>query len=87
MGMFKVGDMVRVRKDLNSNNIYGGVNFVSEMLEYRGKVFKIESKLGHLDNVYYLKDGRRWTWSDEMLEKVKLKKITFEKYKKGEEYV
>jgi len=61
---FKVGDRVRIRKDLFSNHDYGGVNFIFLMEEYRGHRATITFKRGksYLIDI----DNGRWNWSAEM---------------------
>ena len=65
---FKVGDKVRIRKDLKSRERYNEISFTVEMEEYRGKVAKI-TKI--IFNNYKLDiDDEEWFWSDNMLEHV-----------------
>ena len=61
---FKVGDRVRVRKDLEYDNFYGGVRVNDEMVNNKGKVLTI---IG-IDNRTYLVEGSTWFWTDEMFE-------------------
>lgn len=61
---FKVGDRVRVRKDLEYGNFYGGVRVNDEMVNNKGKVLTI---IG-IDNRTYLVEGSTWFWTDEMFE-------------------
>lgn len=65
---FKVGDKVRIRKDLKSMERYNGISFTVEMEEYRGKVAKI-TKIS-FDNYELDIDDGEWFWSDNMLEHV-----------------
>lgn len=73
---FKVGDRVRVRKDLKYNNFYGGVRVNDEMVNNKGKILTI---IG-IDNGAYLMEGSQWFWTDEMFES---KEYTYEDLKKS----
>ena len=58
---YKVGDIVKVRSDLNTIK---GV--ISEMLEFRGKIVHIEEAF---EKDYFIyEDPEKWYWTDEMLE-------------------
>lgn len=81
MAKFKVGDKVRVKKDLKVGNSYYMEDkeskwvFIEEMLKYEGKVTEIE-KIDRVlgDYCYFIKaDNGSWKWTDEMLELVKEK--------------
>ena len=67
MGKFKVGDKVKVRDDLKVGRDYGGITFLRDMKDLRGKELTIDyiSQQGN----YILKEGRFY-YSEEMLEKV-----------------
>ena len=73
---FKIGDRVRVRKDLKCNNFYGGVRVNDEMVNNKGKILTI---IG-IDNGTYLMEGSTWFWADEMFES---KEYTYEDLKKS----
>ena len=73
---FKVGDRVRVRKDLKYSNFYGGVRVNDEMVNNKGKILTI---IG-IDNGAYLMEGSQWFWTDEMFES---KEYTYEDLKKS----
>lgn len=73
---FKIGDRVRVKKDLKYNNFYGGVRVNEEMVNNKGKILTI---IG-IDNGAYLVEGSQWFWADEMFEK---KEYTYEDLKKS----
>lgn len=65
---YKVGDKVRVRKELIPETDFGGVYFGINMREYKGKeaiVKKVGAIAYHLDI-----DGEIYWWTDEMLEPV-----------------
>jgi hypothetical protein len=61
---YKVGDKVRVRKDLEAGRLYGTNTFVEEMAEYSGKVVTIKYLLISGYNI----GNSPYTWTDEMLE-------------------
>ena len=61
---YKVGDKVRVRKDLVPGNEYGGVCYVEYMDKFKGK----ECVITDMDGIAY-QIGEFW-WTDEMLEPV-----------------
>ena len=63
---YKVGDKVRVRKDLVPDNYYGGVYYVDAMDELKNEEVII-TKVG--DVAYQLNNFTCW-WSEEMLEPV-----------------
>ena len=63
---FKVGDKVRVRKDLVLNHTYGNYFFVSIMEKFKGKIVTIISVC---NNRYEIEeDNKRCYWTDEMFE-------------------
>lgn len=61
---YKIGDKVRVRKDLVVDNYYGGVCYVEYMDEFKGK----ECVITDMDGIAY-QIGDFW-WTDEMLEPI-----------------
>lgn len=63
---FKIGDKVRIRKDLIVCSFYGGISFVEGMKECMGNTYKILDIHG---NIIYLK-GTKFMWTTEMLEEV-----------------
>ena len=63
---YKVGDKVRVRKDLVLDNVYGGVCYVDAMDELKDKE-AIITKVGNI--AYQINNFTCW-WSEEMLEPV-----------------
>lgn len=86
MSKFKVGDKVRIKKDLvegknyKSGSAYGRINSKGLMDKYFGEETEVEKVLEK--NEYQLKIDKndkiqRWTWYDGMLEKVKEKKPKF----------
>lgn len=63
---FKVGDKVRVRDDLEVDEIYGDDRFVKEMSGLTGKIVTITSVCG---SMYSIKeDGNCYNWTDEMFD-------------------
>lgn len=71
---FKVGDKVRIKKDLDSNKMYR-VLIVSEMEEYKGKVAEIVAVRGKTGYALDIDKGY-WKWSDDTFELVESKKFT-----------
>ena len=63
---YKVGDKVRVRKDLVLDNVYGGVCYVDAMDELKDKE-AIITKVGNI--AYQINNFTCW-WSEEMFEPV-----------------
>lgn len=84
---FKVGDKVRVRKDLKNENCYGGIFFNKQMENARGKVFTIGSI--QRENSYTLSDFvvPYYLWSDKMLEPVETFKVGDKVIAKGQSMV
>jgi hypothetical protein len=65
MTKYKVGDKVIVKEDLDVDACYNDIAFVSDMVEYRGRVVTIEKVVGVCS--YYIKeDYNMFKWSDEM---------------------
>ena len=67
---YKVGDKVRVRKDLEVGEYYGNHwYFNSDMKRYKGKemtVARVNSEMYDMEE-----DNGRWGWVDTMLEEIK----------------
>ena len=63
---YKVGDKVRVRKDLVLDNVYGGVCYVDAMDELKDK----ECVITNMDDTSYRINNSEFWWTDEMLEPV-----------------
>lgn len=73
---YKVGDKVRVRRDLEIGAPYGDWLFSSGMNDYKGKVVTIS---GTYPNKYRVReDKERWAWTDEMLEGLAEDELTAE---------
>lgn len=64
---YKIGDLVRIKDNLQVGEKYGGCNVIDDMLKYRGMVDSIEyiDKEGdyHLAN-----DNNPYVWNKDMLE-------------------
>ena len=63
---YKVGDKVRVRKDLVPNSEYGGVCYVEFMDKFKDK----ECVITNMDDTSYRINNSEFWWTDEMLEPV-----------------
>ena len=63
---YKVGDKVRVRKDLVIDNYYGGVCYVEYMDGFKGR----ECVITNMDDTSYRINNSDFWWTDEMLEPV-----------------
>ena len=63
---YKVGDKVRIRKDLVPDTYYGGVCYVDYMDGFKGK----ECIITDMDGISYQMDNFNFWWTDEMLELV-----------------
>lgn len=66
MAKFKVGDKVRVKKDLVVDHMYGCEHFVSNMCCMLGETVTIE-QVDPISCQYRIKEHGYW-WTDEMLE-------------------
>lgn len=68
---FKVGDIVKVKKDLVSHQQYGTNSFASSMEKYKGENFTIKEIVKVKDGTkeeYKLDGVGVWRWTPEMLE-------------------
>ena len=64
MSKYNVGDIVRVRDDLNTGCYYGANSVVADMLQYCGQEAKI---IEVADEFYKINlDNEDWFWTDEM---------------------
>ncbi len=70
---FKVGDLVRVREDLEVDKEYGCLISNSEMVKLKGQIFEIEAISCDDDKLIGLKDENRFNWTEFMLEPVEEK--------------
>ena len=65
--MFKVGDKVKIRTDLVSNELYDSLVFTKEMMEFCGR--KAEIVEVDEDGDYRIDlDEESWIWTDAMFE-------------------
>ncbi len=79
MMKFKVGDRVKVRKDLVNGKVYGKDIFINKMEKYKGKIVTIKAIF---TNFYEIEEDRgAWYWTDEMFENKK--QYTYEDLKKS----
>lgn len=69
---FKVGDKVRVRRDLKEGGDYGVESVVSDMMDHVGKVVTIKRVDGE---EYAIEEDTGWGWTDEMFYKTKVKSV------------
>ena len=63
---YKIGDKVRVRKDLELGNEYGGVYYVEYMDKFKDK----ECVITKVGNTSYRINNSEFWWTDEMFEPV-----------------
>ena len=63
---YKVGDMVRVRKDLVVNNEYNGVIYISSMDEFKDE----KCVITNIRNQRYQINNFGYWWSEEMFESI-----------------
>ena len=80
---YKVGDKVRVRKDLEIGKCYGGVYFRKDMLSLLGYSLTVSSVNS---NGFYVMDNYSRYWTDEMLEDVEEDKQDDVKFEAGKWY-
>lgn len=64
---YKIGDVVRIKDNLQVGEKYGGCNVINDMLPFRGTIDIIEYIDGEGD--YYLaNDNNPYVWNKDMLE-------------------
>jgi predicted dienelactone hydrolase len=77
---FKVGQKVRIKRDLIVGHSYGGWNICSEMEKYIGKIATITLiRECRRKNEYLIDlDDGEWTWTKEMLDiiPIRILKVT-----------
>lgn len=85
MSKFKVGDKVRVKKDLKINENYNTYTYTDGMhYGYGAKILTIDAIDSLLGNHYHMKeDGHHFDWTDDMLELVAPKSFTKSDLKDG----
>jgi hypothetical protein len=67
---YKVGDKVKIREDLVVDEVYGEMDYISDMDKWKGKIVTI-SFADNDNNCYEIaEDTERWTWSAKMFEDV-----------------
>lgn len=65
--MYKVGDKVKIREDLEVFKKYNELFFVKEMEEYKGKIATI-TRVSPIQRSYDIDiDDGDWSWTDDML--------------------
>lgn len=64
---YKVGDRVRIAKDVKVGDVAGDVSFVPDMEEYRGTVMTI-SDVCNNEKYHMAEDGGKWGWRKEWIE-------------------
>lgn len=64
---YKVGDKVRIRRDLMIFEKYGSQTFVKQMEKYKGMPATTSEVFS---DTYYIKEdkGENWYWTDDMFE-------------------
>ncbi len=80
---YKVGDVVKVRSDLDVNKRYKRFYVTTNMIEFKGKFVRIERVFDNYYNIY--EDLNKWSWNDEMFEPLTEEDVKkhFEEYVKG----
>lgn len=82
---YKVGDVVKLRDDLEDGNRYGTTRYAREMDFIKGKPMELTEKSKIFEDCYITKDENdvEWYISDEMIEGLweECKGITYEPYK------
>ena len=78
---YKVGDRVRVRKDLKPGNFYGKDYYISSMDKFKGEKCVITEIW---DQSYQINDFGYW-WSEEMFESVDDEKVLEDKMNEDKE--
>ena len=68
---YKVGDKVRVRKDLVVNNEYNGVTYINSMDEFKDE----KCVITNIRNQYYQINNFGYWWSEEMFESIDDEKV------------
>ena len=80
---FKMGDIVKVRSELDGNKRYKRFYVTINMIEFKGKFVRIARVFNNYYNIY--EDLNEWSWNDEMLEPVTEEDVKkhLEEYVKG----
>ena len=69
--IFNVGDRVKIKEDLEYDEIYGGVYVTDTMLKYRGEVAEIAEVNSNFNDRYILKDCGIYWFHKDMLEPIR----------------
>lgn len=67
---YNIGDRVKIKEDLEYDEIYGGVYVTDIMLKYRGEVAEIAEVNSNFNDRYILKDCGHWWFNEDMLEPI-----------------
>ena len=67
---YNVGDRVKIKEDLEYDEIYGGVYVTDTMLKYRGEVAEISEVNSNFNDRYILKDCGIYWFHKDMLEPI-----------------
>ena len=67
---YNVGDKVKIKEDLEYDEIYGGVYVTDTMLKYRGEVAEIAEVNSNFNDRYILKDCGIYWFHKDMLEPI-----------------
>ncbi len=68
--IYNVGDRVKIKEDLEYDEIYGGVYVTDTMLKYRGEVAEIAEVNNTFNDRYILKDCGIYWFHKDMLEPI-----------------
>ena len=64
--MYKIGDKVKIREDLEVNKSYNELFFVKDMEKYKGKIATI-TRVSPVTHSYEIDiDDNDWCWTDDM---------------------
>lgn len=64
--MYKVGDKVKIREDLEVDKRYNELFFIKDMEEYKGKIATI-TRVSPVNRSYEIDiDDSDWSWTDDM---------------------
>ena len=67
---YNIGDRVKIKEDLEYDEIYGGVYVTDTMLKYRGEVAEIAEVNSNFNDRYILKDCGIYWFHEDMLEPI-----------------
>ena len=69
---YKIGDLVRIKDNLQEGEIYGTCDVVEDMLKFRGTLDIIEN-IDEDGNYHLANNNNPYVWNEEMLELVAIK--------------